>query len=313
MGPILVTGASGFVGAELCAELLRRKMVVRAVVREGATLAMPGCEIAIISGLAAQTDWSGVLEGVATVVHLAARVHVMREDASHPLDEFHTVNVAGTECLARAAAAAGVKRFVYVSSIKVNGEATKGDQQFTESSTAAPQDPYGISKWQAEQALQRVSAETGLELVIVRPPLVYGPKVKGNFLLMLNALRRRLPLPFASVRNRRSLIFIGNLVDALIACSIHPAAAMQTYLVSDGEDVSTPDLLRRIGEAMRSPAVLLPCPPMLLRLGARLFNKSEQADRLLGSLRVDGRKICHELAWTPPYSLQQGLEAMVER
>jgi nucleoside-diphosphate-sugar epimerase len=198
-----------------------------------------------------------------------------------------------------------------MSSIKVNGE--RSTLPFVESDEPNPQDPYGVSKCEAEQALHRVAAETGLEIVIVRSPLVYGPGVKGNFAQMLKVLRSGIPLPLASVRNLRSLIYVGNLVDALIACATHPAAAGQTYLITDGEDISTPDLLRRLGAAMGHPARLLPCSVALLRLGGRLFGKSEQVDRLLDSLRVDNGKICRELNWSPPCSLQQGLCATVEQ
>jgi len=243
MGLVLVTGANGFVGRELCAELIRRNIAVRAALRGDANVDISASEVAKIDGVSAETDWTDALRGVSTVIHLAARAHVMRDDSVNPLDEFRKVNVAGSESLARAAAANGVLRLVFVSTIKVNGEATQGGEQFTEADIPAPRDPYGISKWEAEQALHRIAAETRLEIVIVRSPLVYGAKVKGNFALMLKTLRANLPLPLASVRNLRSLIGVGNLADALIACSTHPAAARQTYLVSDGEDVSTPDLL----------------------------------------------------------------------
>jgi nucleoside-diphosphate-sugar epimerase len=235
------------------------------------------------------------------------------------------VNVAGTERLARSAAASGVKRLVYVSSIKVNGESTlststlspspspacgRGEQCiFTASDIPSPQDPYGVSKWEAEQVLHRVAAETGLEIVIVRPPLVYGPGVKGNFAQMLKVLAKGIPLPLASAHNLRSLIYVENLVDALLVCSTHHAAAGQTYLVSDGEDVSTPDLLRQLGNAMGRPARLFPCSPALLKLAGRLLGKADQVERLLGSLQVESGNIRRELNWKQPYSLQQGLQA----
>jgi nucleoside-diphosphate-sugar epimerase len=315
MGTILVTGATGFVGQSLCTELIKRGWVTRAVLRSASGLLVAGCESVIVPEINADTDWRVAFEhggGVDTVVHLAARAHVMHDDSSNPLAAFREINVAGTERLARAAAAKGVKRLVYVSSVKVNGEETFGEQQFAEADQPAPRDPYGRSKWEAEQALQRVAAETGIEIVIVRSPLVYGPGAKGNFALMLSALRRGLPLPLASARNLRSLVYIGNLVDALIACATHPAAAMQTFLVSDGEDVSTPDLLCRLGAALGHPARLLPCPLFLLRCGGWVFGYSGQLDRLLGSLRVDSRKIRRELNWKPPFTLQQGLIATTQ-
>lgn len=304
-GNFLVTGANGFVGKVLCSELRANGLTVRAAVR---TENFSDSDVVRVGALDEQTDWTNALLGVDVVIHLAARVHVMTDKASNPLAEFCRVNVAGTENLARQAVLAGVKRLVYVSSIKVNGEATMGSDVLSETSSPNPQDPYGVSKYEAEQALQRVAAETGLEVVIVRPPLVYGAGVKGNFAQMLKVLARGIPLPLASVNNRRSLIYVGNLVDTLILCATHPKAAGQTYLVSDGEDISTPDLLRELGDAMGHPARLLPCPQALLTLAGRMTGKADQIERLLGSLRIDSGKICRELDWTPPYTLPQGLQ-----
>ena len=293
--------------------MLRRGLLVRAAVRAGCAERMPqGCAIVSIDNMSATTDWTEALRGVTTVIHLAARVHVMREDAQNPLAEFRKANVAATAHLARQAAEHGVRRLVFASSIKVNGEATEGARRFSEADVPAPVDAYGMSKWEAEQALHRIAAETGLEVVVVRPPLVYGSGVKGNFAAMLGVLRRGVPLPLASVRNGRSLVYVGNLVDALLCCAKHPAAAGQTYLVSDGEDLSTPDLLRRLGEAMARPARLWPCPPALLLGGARFLGRGAQMERLLGSLRVDDQKIRRELGWAPPYSGAEGMKATVE-
>lgn len=307
---ILVTGANGFVGKALCAELLTRRISVRAMMRSLKS-SIDGTEAAIISAINGQTNWTNALQDIEVVIHLAARVHVMKDNSADPLSEFRKVNVAGTEQLARSAAASGVKRFVYVSSIKVNGEGTSGNECFTEADSPDPQDPYGVSKWEAEQVLHRVAAETGLEVVIVRPPLVYGEGVKGNFAQMLKVLDRGLPLPLASVHNQRSLIYVGNLVDALIVCATHPAAAGQTYLVSDGEDVSTSELLRQLGAAMGHPARLFPCPQALLKLAGCLTGKADQVERLLGSLQVDSSKICRELGWTPSFTLEKGLKQSV--
>lgn len=306
----LATGANGFVGSALCEALSAHGYKVRGAVRSAKTT-VEKCEREIIGQFDDKINWGNALVGMDVVIHLAARVHVMQDESSDPLAEFRKVNVAGTENLARQAARAGVKRLVYVSSIKVNGEATEGVRKFSELDASVPQDPYGVSKYEAEQALHRVAAETGLEVVIVRPPLVYGAGVKGNFAQMLNVLAKGIPLPFASVNNRRSLIYVGNLVDALILCATHPAAAGQTYLVSDGDDVSTPELLRELGDAMGHPARLLPCPQALLKLAGRLTGKADQVERLLGSLRVDSDKIRRELGWTPPYTPQQGLQLTV--
>lgn len=304
---VLVTGANGFIGRVLCDELIKHGHAVRAAVRSSTGADNADCEIVKISNINSETNWADALRNVSTVIHLAARVHVMHDKASDPLEEFRRVNVAGTLHLARSAAASGVKRLVYVSSIKVNGEETRGEVKFTELDEPSPQDPYGISKCEAEQALRLVAQETGLELVIVRPPLVYGPGVKGNFAHMLNMLAKRIPLPLASVNNLRSLVYVGNIADALIVCSIHPSAVGQTYLISDGDDISTPELLRQLSIAQGHVARLLPCPPIFLRLAGTLLGKSSQIERLLGSLRVNSDKIQKELDWVPPYRLQEGL------
>jgi nucleoside-diphosphate-sugar epimerase len=307
----MVTGANGFVGKPLCAELRRQGHSVRAALRSANT-PVEDVEMAVTGAINGGTDWADALRGVDAVIHLAARVHVMKETAADPLAEFLKVNLHGTANLARQAARAGVKRLVYVSSVKVNGERTTESRPFVESDEPDPQDAYGISKWQAEQALQRIAQETGLEVVIVRPPLVYGPGVKGNFAQMLKVLGAGIPLPLASVHNLRSLVCVKNLVDALAVCATHHAAAGQTYLISDGEDVSTPGLLRLLGDMMGHPARLFPCPPALLELVGRLTGKAAQVERLLGSLRVDSGKIRRELDWVPPQALQQGLQATAE-
>lgn len=315
LNKVLVTGASGFVGYALCVRLLDEGVEVIAVGRNKSAFPSfyDGLVTQLLTGaIGSSTDWSNAFDGVETVIHLAARVHVMRESASDPLAEFRSVNTAGTEHLARCAAASGVKRMVYVSSIKVNGEQTHGGRRFSDADMPAPLDSYGVSKWEAEQALHRISRETGLEIVIVRPPLVYGPGVKGNFEQMLKVVARGIPLPFASLQNQRSLIYLGNLVDALITCATHPAAPGKTFLVCDGEDVSTPVLLRLLAAAMSVPSRLLPCPPALLRFAGSMAGRSQQMERLLGSLQVDGDKIRRDLNWVPPYSLQQGLRATAE-
>lgn len=307
----LITGANGFVGKPLCAELLRQGQSVRAAVRQS-NLLRDDIEAVRVGNIDGNTDWLNSLCGVDVVIHLAARVHVMSDTVADPLAEFRRVNTAGTEHLARCAAASGVKRLIYVSSIKVNGEETHNEKQFSETDVPAPQDAYGISKWEAEQALRRVADETGLEVVIVRPPLIYGPGVKGNFVQMLGVVAKHIPLPFASVYNHRDLLYVGNLVDALITCATHSAAAGQTYLICDGEAVSTPGLLRQLATGMGITPRLFPCPPALLKLAGKLVGKSQQLERLLGSLRVDGDKMRTDLNWVPPYSLRQGLQATAE-
>lgn len=314
---ILLSGASGFVGKEALRGFAGKGHELRALTRDIAKIEREFANDASIDWRKTPTmddevAWGRVLQNVDIVVHLAARVHVMRDHAADPLQEFRKANVAATEHLARLAAKHGAKRLVYVSTVKVNGEATFGGGRFSEMDLHSLQDPYSISKREAEQALLRVASETGLEVVIVRPPLVYGAEVKGHFIQMLRVLSRGIPLPLASAQNSRSLIYVKNLVDALVVCATHPAAAGKTYLVSDGEDISTPDLLRRLGAGMGHPARLFPFPSSMLKLLARLIGKSGQVERLLGSLQVDSGKIRSELNWTPPYSLQQGLKATAE-
>ncbi|MBU1215118.1 MAG: SDR family oxidoreductase [Gammaproteobacteria bacterium] len=308
---MLVTGANGFVGSAMCHAAVARGFRVRGATRKGAQLES-GIENIAVGDIGGCTDWREALRDIDVVIHLAARVHVMRETLADPLAAFRAVNVAGTENLARQAAEAGVKRLVYVSSIKVNGEETTDGRIYRASDMPAPQDPYGISKWEAEQALHRVAAETGLEVVIVRPPLVFGPGVKGNFAQMMKALQQGFPLPLASVQNKRSLVYVGNLVDALITCATHPAAAGQTYLIGDGADLSTPELLRQLGSALGCTVHLFACPCWLLRVTAGIAGRSQQMHRLLGSLQVDSARIRRELGWHPPYTLQQGLQETAE-
>lgn len=302
----LITGAGGFVGQHLCAELLRQGQSARAAVRSPCLLPA-GVEVTTVGTIDGGTDWEDALRGVDVVIHLAARVHVMKDAAADPLAEFLKVNLHGSTNLASQAAASRVRRLVFVSSIKVNGEQTTENQPFTETDSPNPQDPYGISKWQAEQALQRIAAKTGLEVVIVRPPLVYGPGVKGNFISLFSAVDQGFPLPLAGANNARSLIYVGNLVDALITCATHPAAAGKTYLVSDGDALSTRELIAEIALALGCSSRLFYFPPALLRAAAVLLMRSAQVDRLLNSLRVNDDRTHRELEWNPPYSLKEGL------
>jgi len=248
---------------------------------------------------------------VSVVVHLAGRVHVTSDSATDPLVTYREVNTAGTERLARMAVVAGVRRFVYVSTIKVNGEQTLA-APFTESDAPRPADAYAVSKWEAEQNLRRIESETGLDVVILRPPLVYGEGVGANFRRLIHLAEMRVPLPLASVSNRRSLIYVKNLADAVVTAATHPSAANRTYLVSDGEDVSTPELIRRIANAMELPVMMFPCPPRLVGIAGKLVGKSEESHRLLTSLAVDSTKICVEIGWKPYYTLSAGLKETVE-
>lgn len=308
---VLVTGANGFVGRGLCLEMARRGYTMRAAVREpNRTLDLAG-EIVVVGDIGQHADWSAAVADVDVIVHLAARVHVMRETAAEPLAAFREVNVAGTEGLARAAAVHGVKRFVFVSSIKVNGEATT-DKPFAPNNVPNPQDAYAVSKWEAEQVLRRVAKETGLEVTVVRLPLVYGPGVGGNFLRLLKLIERGVPLPLASIDNRRSMIYNGNLADALIACTSHPAAAGNTYLVSDGKDVSTPQLMGQLARSMGRSARLWPFPSAILHSMGRLIGKAAEVERLIGSLQVDSSRIRNDLDWTPIFTIEQGLAETVQ-
>jgi len=311
---VLVTGANGFVGQAVLLRLNGMSGVTAiGSVRRAAMFADAGAPIATVGELSAQTDWSGALAGVQAVVHTAARVHVMQEAAVDPLAEFRRVNVQGTLNLARQAAAAGVRRFVFVSSIKVNGEATQPGSRFTADDVPAPLDAYGVSKMEAEQGLLALSAQTGMEVVIIRPPLVYGPGVKANFAAMMRWLRRGVPLPLGAIHNRRSLVALDNLVDLIVLCLTHPTAANRTFLVSDGEDVSTTQLLRRMGQALGRPPRLIPVPASILKLAAAMVGKSDVAHRLCGSLQVDISKTRQLLGWTPPLSLDEGLKRAAER
>lgn len=312
MKRVLVTGANGFVGQALCKRLLKDGWKVMGVVRspEGSASLAAGVISLITGAMGADTDWSESLTGVDTVVHLAARVHVMTDTALDPLAAFREVNVAGTECLARLAAKVGVRRFIYISSVKVNGEGR--NVSYSEKDIPAPEDPYGVSKWEAEQALHKIAAETGLEIVILRPPLVYAPGVKANFLSLFKIVDRGIPLPLSGINNQRSFIYLGNLVDAIVTCINHPKASGQTYLVSDREDVSTPELIRRVAAALGRPARLFSFPLSLMRFAGKLFGKTDAVERLISSLTSDSSKIQRELNWRPPYTMEQGLRETAE-
>jgi nucleoside-diphosphate-sugar epimerase len=291
---IAVTGATGFIGSALVAELAERQFNVHQVPRSSVEVAGAQC-----------------------VIHCAARAHIMRDEALEPLTEYRRVNVQGTINLARQAAVAGVKRFVFLSSGKVNGESTDGlPRPFGARNDGVddeprPEDAYGLSKWEAEQGLWEIASQTGMEVVVVRPPLVYGPGVKGNFAGLLDLVRSGVPLPLAAVNNRRSFIGLDNLVDLLIRCVDYPKAAGQTLLVSDGHDFSTPELMRMIANAMGRPSRLFPVPVPLLRLAGRALGRQSEVDRLVGSLQVDSSATRELLGWTPPVGVEEGIRRMV--
>lgn len=310
---VLITGGTGFVGRALSSQiLLDGKWNPRVATRIGSIGVTRDIATVLVPGLTPDSDWRGALSGVSVVVHAAARVHIMKEEAPDPVGQFRFTNVHGTLNLARQAAEAGVCRFVFISSIKVNGEQTESGRLFHANDLPAPEDAYGLSKWEAEQGLLELARETGMEVVIIRPPLVYGPGVKGNFATLLRWMAKGVPLPLGAVRqNRRSLVGLDNLVDLIVTCLDHPAAANQVFLASDGEDLSTTELLERIGRAMGKPTRLLPVPVWTLQAGATLLGKRDVARRLLGSLQVDISKTRDLLGWEPPVSVDEGLRRAV--
>jgi len=308
---LAVTGANGFVGRALCAEAVKRGMVVRGITRSPCILP-PGVENVVVGNVDGDTQWAQALTGCDVVVHLAARVHIMHDKSRDPLAEFRRVNTQGTIRLAQCAVEAGVRRLVNVSSIGVNGPSTRDNLEFTDQDVPDPHNPYSLSKWEAEQALQRIALQGQIEIVTVRPPLIYGPGVGGNFLRLLGAVYRGIPLPLGMTRNFRDLLFVGNLADFLIVCASHPAAPGNTYLVSDGTPVSTHTLLRGLARALGVKARLFPVPPFLLQTLGNLTGYTAEFERLLSSLRVDSGKVCRELGWYPPFTLRDGLQATAD-
>ncbi len=310
MQTVLVTGASGFVGQGLCHELVRKGVKVHAVVRDQSRAPL-GTQSIIIKDLREPVEWDAMLQGIDVVFHLAGLAHQVRHGktttSATQLDVMRTYNVTPTRYLAQASARVGVKRFVYVSSVKVNGDRTV-HTPYGEEDSPAPEDAYGQSKFEAEQAVR----ETDLDWVVVRPPLVYGPGVKGNFLSLLKMCGSAMPLPFARLDNQRSFVYLPNLIDGLLTCATHPQAARQTFLVCDGQDVSVSTLIRMVRQAMLRPARLWHIPPVVLKILLSSLGRAEAWQRLAGSLQVNDQKIRNMLEWKPPYGLREGLQQTVQ-
>lgn len=298
---IALTGASGFIGSKLLAQLPEES--VRTLGRT--EVESSPCHFTL--DIDKSPDYSECLTSVDCIIHSAARAHIMRDDAADPLEVYRRINVDGTLGLARQAAATGVKRFIFISSIKVNGEETSLGQSFTADDIPAPDDAYGISKFEAEQGLMKIAAQTGMEIVIIRPPLVYGPGVKGNFASLIKLVDKGVPLPLGAIHNKRSLVALDNLVDLIITCIYHPAAANQVFLAGDGQDLSTTELLSAVAKAAGKPSRLIPIPSSFLMLAATLLGKKAVAQRLLGSLQVDISKASDLMEWEPPISVEEGL------
>jgi len=311
MSRVLITGGTGFLGKALTQRLSSSDFEVMVTGRQPIVTDLPaGVHYYQAPSLGPDANWQNVLTGVDCVVHLAARVHVMIETETDPVMAFHKVNVEGTNKLALDAVQAGVKRLIFLSTVKVNGEHTDA-HPFTEDDKANPQDDYGLSKYNAEQALFKIAQDTGLEIVIIRPPLVYGPGVKGNFKSLINLTKRAWPMPLGGLKNARSLVFVGNLCDAIKTCIEHPSAANQTFLVSDSHDISTTELIEYLAHALSCPSRLFKLPATLLYMIAGLFGQKNRIQRLLGSLQINSTKIHKLLGWTPPYNVVQGMQLTV--
>ena len=312
MSKILLTGVTGFVGRALVNEMLRLELTVVAAVRS-LSADLPGdVRQHVVGDFLLNTEWLSALNDIDVVIHTAARVHIMNDQVTDPLSEFRKVNVAGTLNLARQAAEAGVTRFIFISSIKVNGEMTNEGFPFRPDDNINVTDPYALSKYEAEQGLLALAKNTSMEVVIIRPPLIYGPGVKANFLTMMGWVKKGVPLPFAAIHNKKSFIAIDNLVSFIIHCVDHPKAANEIFLISDGEDVSTAELLRKIAKAFDKKAILLPIPVSLMKVVAKGLGKEDVANRLFGSLQVDSSKARDLLGWEPVVTMDEQLKKMAK-
>ncbi|MBV1899527.1 MAG: SDR family oxidoreductase [Cycloclasticus sp.] len=308
---ILVTGATGFVGSSIVEQLWTSGHDVRACSRQRSDSFPSAVEFIATGDLSENTEWRQALQDVGVVIHTAARAHIMNDVVADPLAEFRKVNTAGTLNLARQAAEAGVRRFVFISSIKVNGELTES-VPFSSEDSFVPTDPYGLSKYEAEQGLLALAKETGMEVVIIRPTLVYGSGVKGNFASLLKWMKRGVPLPLGAIHNQRSLVALDNLVDFIIHCIDHPKASNEIFLISDGEDVSTTELLQKVAKAFDKRALLLPIPVSWMTLAAKLLGKADVANRLFGSLQVDSSKAYELLGWKPVITMDEQLKKIAD-
>ena len=312
MKNVLLTGANGFIGSAIMHRLQGDAYRVRGAVRANRRAVTDNGEYIKIEGLGKDSDWGDALDGIEVVVHTAARVHIMHDSATNPLKQYLEVNLEGTLNLAKQAAAAGVRRFIFISSIKVNGEQTMPGSAFAADDEPAPVDPYAISKLKAEQGLCELATETGMEVVIIRPPLVYGPGVEANFQRMIRWIDRGVPLPLGSIHNKRSLVALENLVSLIVTCIENTAAANQIFLIGDDEDLSTTELLQRIASALGKPARLFPFPTYLINFAASLLGKRRMAQRLFGSLQVDISKARKLLDWRPCVSVDEGLQQVAD-
>lgn len=313
MTNILITGANGFVGSALVLKLAEIESArIRIAVRKSTRILSKRVETFENLELAENTDWTEALKNIDVVIHCAARAHLLKDNANDPLTEFRKVNTAGTLCLARQAAVAGAKRFIFISSLGVNGAETFS-KPFLADDTPRPHSPYAQSKFEAENGLRELSQTTKMSVVIIRPPLVYGPNAPGNFGALTRIIKRRIPLPLGRLTNKRSFVYLDNLVDLIALCIDHPNAANQTFLVSDDEDLSTTQLLKKKGDVFNKPVVLLPVPTSILKVAAKAIGKDIVAQQLLGSLQADIQKTKSLLGWRPPFSVDEGLLKTAER
>lgn len=312
MSKILVTGGNGFIGKAICENLKKKNCTINITSRKDLVSNFKDLRFYKINEIDENTKWSQALDKVSCLIHCAAKTHVMKKSKKNSLISFRRVNVQGTINLAKQAAACGVKRFIFLSSIKVNGERTDKSIKFKYNDIPKPEDSYGVSKWEAEKGLWKISKETGLEVVIIRAPLVYGPAVKGNLRRLIKLIQSGIPLPFSLIKNQRSLVGIDNLVDLIIHCIDHHKASGNIFLVSDGKDLSTPDLVRGIASSIELSARLFPLPLIILKFFGLILGKKLEIDRLIGSLRIDNSYTKETLNWTPPLSVEEGIRRMVQ-